>query len=253
MARAGVYVAVHEPFNQLICSTTYRWRLGAVPALAVQGCGLRRARRHAPSRRPHPLDPARRRPRRARRASTAARARRPATISISSPNADPAVAGEVDGERPGRRPGRRILGDAERGREHARLPARRPSRAKQSRRPRRPAERAEVGLERGDLPRASRARRRRSRGRGRRSRPAGPSARRRAPRAARRRARTAPMRGIGCSIQPKTIFGALALELDRDDAGAGLEPEHDLLQRPAEHERRPERRMAGERQLGRRA
>ncbi len=45
---------------------------------------------------------------------------------------------------------------------------------------------------------------------------------------------------------------AVALELDRDDTGAGLEPDDDLRERPAEHERRAERRMAGERQLVRR-
>ena len=45
---------------------------------------------------------------------------------------------------------------------------------------------------------------------------------------------------------------AVALEPDRDDAGAGLEPELVELQRTAEHERRPEHGMPGERQLERR-
>src|SRR5581483_2117527 len=44
---------------------------------------------------------------------------------------------------------------------------------------------------------------------------------------------------------------SLALELDGYDPGARLEPDHDLLERAAEHERAPKGRMAGERQLQR--
>ncbi len=43
--------------------------------------------------------------------------------------------------------------------------------------------------------------------------------------------------------------GAFALELHGDDPAAGLEPDHLELERAAEDERRPERRVARERHL----
>ena len=43
--------------------------------------------------------------------------------------------------------------------------------------------------------------------------------------------------------------GAFACQLDGHDARIGFDPDHELRERPAEHERGAERRMAGERQL----
>ena len=56
----------------------------------------------------------------------------------------------------------------------------------------------------------------------------------------------------GCRIQPKTIRDPSRSQLDRHDAGAGLEPDLVELERAGQHERGAQDRMPGERQLERR-
>ena len=129
----------------------------------------------------HALDPVGRARRRARTASRAGRARRPARSR--SPRRSRCGRGGRGGRRAGRPPSRSPDPRATpsgRG-EHARLPAARPSRAKQfTPASANRASAAEVRRERGHLARPSRARRRRGPGRGRTTRPAAPSARPRA-------------------------------------------------------------------------
>ena len=114
-----------------------------------------------------------------------------------------------------------------------------------------PRERGEVGRDRGHLGGRAELDVRVLDARCRRPRRAGRSPRPRAPRAARRRGSNGRHDGSGCVHPAEDDPRALALELDRDDAGAGLEPEHDLLQRPAEHERR--RRGSGGRRTAARS
>ena len=166
---------------------------------------------------------------------------------------DPAVAGEVHRERAGRRAGRRRPRRRRAsGREHARLPA------------------GAVAGEAIHAVRASRARAPPKSGESAATAPASRARRRDEPGPRSYRSTGSPERSTPTAARIASTFGdrlprgerllhpaeddprPFALELDRHDAGARLEPDHDLRQRPAEHERAAERRVPRERQLARR-
>ena len=212
----------------------------------------RRARRSPPSRRPAPARSARPSRRRARRAVDGRPISTPCSISISSPNASARAGRGARASGPAADP---VAGSSATPRAGANMRTfQPPSARREADRPAARSTRASAfmsGCERRRPPRrdpsadhhvlhAVVVQLDRQHG----------AARCRAPRAARSARSNGSPRRQRLLHPAEADPRAFALELDRHDARARLDPQHDRLHRPAEHERRAERRVPGERQLG---
>ena len=231
-------------------ASSCRCRPGPVIAMRIRA-GTRRARRPPPIRRPRCARRRRRCRRRARRASSAGRSRRPATISISSPNAMRPWRARWSASGPAAEP---VAGSSVMPRpsaEHARLPAQ-------------PVAGEAVDPDRAELGELLE------------SRDGSAATSSSEPSATNTCGTPLSYSSTGsCDSTPSTASSssapsngldrrqrlrhpaeddarALPLELDRNRAAGRLDLDLDELQRRREHERGPERRVAGERQLGRR-